>query len=97
MLLLILFQATAPQPDIQLHATVDVQSVRIEKKGDASLGVRANPDGGSWVKVQAPKASGAKTLRNVRVTVDAEARIGTGASGAIGQIPTQATDTPEPR
>lgn len=35
----------------------------------------ASPDGGSQVKVEAPEADGARTLRDVHVTVDAEARI----------------------
>ena len=77
MLLFLLLQAAAaPQPDIELHAVVDARSVRIEKKGEAELTMSASPHAGSDVHVEAPDADGARTLRNVRVTVDAEARIG---------------------
>ena len=96
MLFLILAQAAAAQPDIELHAVVDARSVTIEKKGDARLEVRASPDAGSSVKVEAPKANGARTLRNVRVTIDAEARIGSGVAGGI-QVRDAATEAPEPR
>ncbi len=54
MLFLILAQAAAAQPDIELHAIVDARSVRIEKKGEARLKVWANRDAGSSVKVEAP-------------------------------------------
>ena len=80
----------APLPDIQIGATVEARSMRIEKKGNAKLEVRADPDAGSVVKVEAPRADGVKTLRNVRVAVDAEARIGTPQAPA-------ATTAPEPR
>ena len=75
MLLLFLLQAATTPPDIELKAVVDARSVRIEKKGEASLEAEAAPDAGSGVHVEAPRADGAATLRNVRVTVDAEARI----------------------
>ena len=89
-LLLALQAAAQPLPDIHIGAIVEARSVRIEKKGDAKLEVRADPDAGSIVKVEAPRADGAKTLRNVRVTVDAQARIGT------PQAP-PATAAPDPR
>jgi hypothetical protein len=91
--------ATGGGPDIQLHAVVDARSVKIEKQGQASLRVWAEPDAGSIVNFEAPKANGAKTLRNVRVTLDAEARIGAnGSAGAQSATPgQQETDTAQPR
>jgi hypothetical protein len=73
--------------------------VKIEKKGQATLRAWAEPDAGSIVNIEAPKANGAKTLHNVRVTVDAEARIGgEAAAGAkIEASKPQATDTAQPR
>ena len=75
MIWLLALQAAA-LPDISLHATVEARSLRIEKRGDARLEVHADPDAGSLVRVEAPKANGAKTLRNVHIDVIAEARIG---------------------
>ena len=92
MILLLLAQAAAAPPDIQINATIDIRSVRIEKRGQASLSVRADPDAGSIVRIEAPKADGARTLRDVRVTVDAEARIAPTAAAAA-----QETVTTPPR
>ena len=75
--LMLLLQSTAPPADIELRAEVSARSVTIEKQGEARLAVRASPDGGNIVDVDAPKANGRKTLRNVRVRVDARARLGT--------------------
>ena len=76
MLFLLLQTAPAPQtPDIELRAHVTAKSVTIEKQGDASLTVRAGPDGGSAVKIEAPRANGRKTIENVTVDVDAKAMI----------------------
>ena len=87
MLLLLLLQASAQAPDIELNATVRARQVTIEKKGDASLTVRTEPDGGgNVVDVRAPKANGRKTLRNVEVDIRAEARIAD---------PGQVTERPE--
>ena len=74
MIFLIAMQSE-PLPDIALHATVEARSVTIEQRGKAEVAVTATPDGGSRVKIAAPTANGAKTLRNVRITVDAEAKI----------------------
>ena len=75
MLLLLLLQAGAQAPDIELNADIRARSVTIEKQGEASLKVTTSPDGGNLVNVQAPKANGRKTLKNVNVKVRAEARI----------------------
>jgi hypothetical protein len=76
MLIAFLLQAAAPAPDIVLDATVAARSVTIQKQGEASLTVRTNPDGGgNLVKVEAPRANGRKTIKNVRVDVHAEANI----------------------
>jgi len=71
---LLLLQAAAP--DIELHATLRARSVSIQKRGEATLIVRTQPDGGdNLVAVAAPKANGRKTMRNVAVTVRAKAHI----------------------
>ena len=75
MMLLFLVQAAAAQPDIQLGVRLTADRVTIEKKGEARLTVTADPDGGSRVDVKAPEGDGKRTLRNVSITVDAEARI----------------------
>ena len=78
LLALLLVQAAAPQagnaPDIQLQARVHARSLTIQKRGDASLTLHTEPDGGNILDVQAPKA-GRKTIRNVDINLDAEARI----------------------
>ena len=74
--ILFLLQAAAQAPDIELNAQVRARRVTIEKKGDARLRVWTDPDsGGNVVDVEAPKANGRKTLRNLEVNVRAEARI----------------------
>ena len=90
MIVLLLALQAAPPPDIELHATLQARSVTIEKRGEARLEVHASPDAGSLVKVEAPKAEGRTTLRDVRVAVDAEARIGK-------EVATPATEPPPPR
>lgn len=76
MLYLLLQTAPVPQtPDIELRAHVTAKSVTIEKHGEASLTVRASPDAGSAVKIEAPRANGRKTIKNVSVDVDAKAVI----------------------
>ena len=47
----------------------------IQKQGDASLTLRTEPDGGNVVKVEAPKANGRKTIKNVEVDIHAQAHI----------------------
>ena len=75
-MLILLQAATAPPPDIELNAEVRARSVTIEKKGETRLTVTTSPDGGgNIVDVRAPEGNGARTLRNVRVSVKAEARI----------------------
>lgn len=74
MILLMLAQAAVQTPpDIALEARVQAREVRIEKRGEASLEVRGGP--GSEVRVEAPEANGRTRLRNVDVTVRAEARV----------------------
>lgn len=73
--LLLVQAAAAAPPDIQIGATVRARSLTIEKKGDASLTVRTDPEGDNLVEVRAPDANGRRTLRNIDVTVRAEARI----------------------
>jgi hypothetical protein len=93
MLFLMLIQAAAQAPetppDIQLQARVTAREVRIERSGEASLEVRGGE--GSEVRVEAPPANGRRRLRNVNVTVDAEARI------ADPQQNQQAPETAQPQ
>jgi hypothetical protein len=96
---LFLLQAAAQAPaqsapDIELVAHARARSVTIEKKGEAKLTVRSEPDGGNLVDVRAPKANGQRTLRNVEVDVHAEARIGDPQRREIN--PDQA-ETPRPQ
>jgi hypothetical protein len=93
MLALLFLLAQPAQPDVQLDVRANVRRVRIERSGEASLEVRAEPDAGSVVDVAAPEARGRRTLRNVEVRVRAEARI-----AAPQQNPQDAeTDRPERR
>lgn len=92
--LLLALQATQAPPDLQLDARVQARSVTIEKKGDARLTVTTSPDGGNIVDVQAPKANGRKTLRNVEVNVHAEGRIGDPAQAS--QNNPEPPETPQP-
>ena len=73
-LLLLQAQAATP-PDIQIGANVRAPSLTIEKKGEASLTLRTQPEGNNIVDVEAPKANGRRTIRNANVMVRAEARI----------------------
>jgi hypothetical protein len=76
---LLLQAAPAPAaetlPDIQLDISATARDVRIVRQGEASLEVRAGPDGGNVVRVEAPEAGGRARLRDVEVNVHAEARI----------------------
>jgi len=74
--LMLAAQATATLPDIELKADVRARSVTVEKQGEARLSLTTQPEGANIIDVQAPKANGRKTLRNVRINVRAEARIG---------------------
>jgi hypothetical protein len=74
--LMIAAQAAATLPDIEFKADVRARSLTVEKQGEARLSLTTEPEGENIIDVQAPKANGRKTLRNVRVNVRAEARIG---------------------
>jgi hypothetical protein len=91
MLLLALALQTAA-PDIELRADVRARQVTIEKQGDARLTVTTSPEGANLVDVQAPRANGRKTLRNVNVSVRAEARIADPSASA--EIRTGSETTP---
>ena len=91
MIALLLLQAAAQAPDIELDLSLRAKSVRIERKGEARLDVRGEGPGNRVdVRVE-PKAEGRTQLRNVRVDVHAEASIDEGA-----KIGTEAeTGTPQ--
>ena len=95
--LLIALQASAqPLPDIELEAQVAARRVEIERAEGVRLDVRAEPDAGSDVRVSRNRnaAQGGRTLRNVRVAIDAEARLAPGTAGA--EINPDQTETPQP-
>ena len=73
LLILAALQAATTLPDIQLHAEVRAKSVAVQQRGVARLSVRAEPDGGSAVRIEAPPPRA--RLDNVTITVDAAARI----------------------
>ena len=75
LIFLILAQAAASPPDIEISASVRARSLTISKRGDAALTVRTDPEGANVVDVQAPKANGRKTIKNVSAAVHAEGRI----------------------
>ena len=66
--LLVAAQAATAQPpaDISLHATVEARSVKVEKKGKATIAARAEPDGGSTAT-----SSGTRQGRRFELQVDA--------------------------
>lgn len=82
LMLAILALQAAVLPDVSLKATVDARSLTVEQRGAARLDVVASPDAGSLVKVVAPPVNGRRTTRDVRVEVDAEARIANDLHGA---------------
>lgn len=86
MLILLLLQASSLEvaPDIAFVATVRAREVTIERRGEARLEVHAQPDAGSVVDIKAPSAEGRKRLRNVRISVAAEARIADPQAAAAG-------------
>jgi hypothetical protein len=78
MILLILLQAAAQAPDIELNVNLRARSVTIEQKGEARLEVHGEGLGNRVdVKVE-PKAEGRTELRDVTVDIHAEASIGEG-------------------
>ena len=97
MLMLLLLVQAAQQPDIELNANIRAREVTIEKQGEAKLTVTTDPGGPNLVDVRAPKANGRKTLRNVNVTVKAEARIGDPAQTPQNNPDQAETAPPSPR
>ena len=72
---LILLQAAAQAPDIELNLKARAQSVTIQQKGEARLEVRGEGPGNRVdVKIE-PKAQGRTELRDVTVDVHAEASV----------------------
>ena len=84
--------APAPAPDIALDVRVQARELRIDQRGQATLELRASPDGGTAQNVDKPEANGRRRLRNVDVRVQAEARIADPAA-----TPTTATETQSPQ
>lgn len=75
LLSLLLAQGATSLPDIEINTTIRARSLTIQQRGDASVTIRSEPEGANLVDVQAPKANGRATIRNVAVDVRAEARI----------------------
>lgn len=84
-MLLALLLAQAAAPDIEIQARVTARSLTIDKRGDAHIAVRSDPEGRNIIDIRAPRANGRKTLRNVAAEVRAEARIVAG--GDAGEAP----------
>ena len=75
--ILLALQAAAAPPDIELNVRATARSVKIERKGETKLEVRAGPDAGSRTETRVtPPAEGRTELSNVTVELRAEARIG---------------------
>ena len=91
LILLVAAQAASPAPDVALDVRVQARDVRIEQRGQATLELRASPDGGIVENVDRPDAAGRRRLRNVDVRVQAEARI------ADPTQPVPASETPRPQ
>ena len=77
----------APPPDIAFTAQLRARSVTVEKQGEAKLSVTTSPEGANLVDVEAPRANGQTTLRNVSVKVSVEARIADPALAGAGAGP----------
>jgi hypothetical protein len=91
LVLLVAAQAASPAPDIALDVRVQARELRIEQRGQASLELRASPDGGTTQTVDKPQANGRRRLRNVDVRVQAEARIADPAQA----VPVTETGSPQ--
>ncbi|WP_310468217.1 hypothetical protein [Sphingomonas sp.] len=81
--------AAAGAPDIQLHATLDARSVKIERKGTATVRAWAEPDGGS-----ASASTGTRASNHFELRIDA--RIAD-LLAAQNELPAEATATDPPR
>lgn len=74
LLLLLALQAATSLPTIELTARVEAREVVVERRGQASLTVRAEPDAGSRVEVvERPEGRGQRVIRNYRADLDARA------------------------
>lgn len=63
-------------PDIQLDATLTARRVVVENEGEVDLTLRASPDGGTELRVDAPDLpEGRRVAENVRIEIRSEARI----------------------
>jgi len=69
----LLVQATAPDIEINVHATV--REVRVRQRGETSLRVYASPDANSRVEPANPGPDRQIRGRNRTVNIHAEARI----------------------
>ncbi len=74
MILWLLLAVQTPAPDIELDVRLTARRLEIQPGARASLAVRANPNGGSAVSVDAPR-TGQRALQNVAVRVQAQARV----------------------
>lgn len=73
--LLLLQSQPLPPPDIQLGATVRARSLTVEKAGEARIAVTTDPKGENLIDIQAPRASGGRSIRNPTIRLQVEARI----------------------
>jgi predicted secreted protein len=89
-LTILLLQAAAAAPDLQLSVRARAKSVKIEQRGTSYLRLTTSPDGGNIIDVQAPPVD--RNASNVTVTVDAQARIASPADPAAATV-----ETPPPQ
>jgi hypothetical protein len=90
--------ADAGPPTIQLHARVQADRIKVEREGEASLTVYADPVLAKAIHVDRskPVPNGA-TVKNVEVVLDAQATIDPNGGPVTATATATATATGEPQ
>lgn len=68
-------QAAAPPPDIELTARVRTREVTVRQEGAASLALRVSPGEAPPVAVERSAPAGARSYRNLTISVRGAVRI----------------------
>lgn len=89
LVLLAIQAAVAPPADVSLRATVSARSVKVDRKGQATVSATATPDAGS--------VASAKRTSSNRYELQLDARIGDTNEIISGTQPQPATDAARPR
>ena len=88
-------QPSATAPTIEIRARVRADRIRVEREGEASLSVHAEPLLDRRIEVDRSKpVPGATTVRNVEVTLDAAVTVD--PNGGPATVSAQAKTTGEP-